>query len=283
MSQETQFADVFAALAQEFDQGEVKQRQGQRGTMLSYITARTAMNRLDNVVGPENWEDDYEVMRDNSIKCKLTLKLVDPATKEWVSVTKAGIGVTASSVGEDAEKGGESDAFKRAAAKFGVARYLYRDGVPDFVRDANGGQEPQAPPAQAPRGGGNGGGGYRNGNGGGNGYQGGGNGGGRPQGNGGGNGGGQGGGRDFGPPKTAKHLWARAKAEEEKLGPDGKGELIEFLVGWTENAIGTKKIYDLPDNAIPDAFEALMGKVASMRGVPSGGGGEQWEGDRGGY
>src|SRR5438270_458744 len=36
---------------------------------------------------------------------------------------------------ENDEKSGFSDAFKRAAAKFGVARYLYRDGVPAFVRE----------------------------------------------------------------------------------------------------------------------------------------------------
>lgn len=39
------------------------------------------------------------------------------------------------------EKGGNAprreptQPFKRAAAKFGVARYLYRDGVPQFVRE----------------------------------------------------------------------------------------------------------------------------------------------------
>jgi hypothetical protein len=35
----------------------------------------------------------------------------------------------------DDDKSGFSDAFKRACAKFGVARYLYRDGVPAFVRE----------------------------------------------------------------------------------------------------------------------------------------------------
>ena len=35
----------------------------------------------------------------------------------------------------DDDKSGFSDAFKRAAVKFGVARYLYRDGVPGFVRE----------------------------------------------------------------------------------------------------------------------------------------------------
>jgi hypothetical protein len=33
---------------------------------------------------------------------------------------------------ENTDKTGASDAFKRAAAKFGVGRYLYRDGVPSY-------------------------------------------------------------------------------------------------------------------------------------------------------
>ena len=35
----------------------------------------------------------------------------------------------------DDDKSGFSDAFKRAAVKFGIGRYLYRDGVPRFVQD----------------------------------------------------------------------------------------------------------------------------------------------------
>src|SRR5262249_48874339 len=35
----------------------------------------------------------------------------------------------------DDEKSGYSDGFKRAAVKFGVARYLYRDGTPTFVQE----------------------------------------------------------------------------------------------------------------------------------------------------
>jgi hypothetical protein len=35
----------------------------------------------------------------------------------------------------DDDKSGFSDAFKRAAVKFGIGRYLYRDGVPRFVQE----------------------------------------------------------------------------------------------------------------------------------------------------
>src|SRR5207253_6216353 len=96
---------------------------------LHYITARTAMNRLDSVLGPENWWDDF-VPLENSVTCRLTIRLPDGST-----VTKADAGGYAGMADQgDDDKSGFSDAFKRAAAKFGVARYLYRDGVPAFVR-----------------------------------------------------------------------------------------------------------------------------------------------------
>jgi hypothetical protein len=52
----TKFVDLFKALAAPFAKGEVKSRP-QGGTRLSYITARSVMNRLDEVLGPENWWD----------------------------------------------------------------------------------------------------------------------------------------------------------------------------------------------------------------------------------
>ena len=157
----TQFPDLFASLAAPFDPQEVRVR-SQAGRQLHYITARTAMNRLDDVLGPENWWDDY-TPGENSVTCRLTLRLPDGQT-----ITKADAGGYAGmpDSGDD-DKSGFSDSFKRAAAKFGVARYLYRDGVPAFVRErepatvsapaasngssnGNGSPEP-APAAERPR------------------------------------------------------------------------------------------------------------------------------------
>ncbi len=126
----TKFPDLFAALAAPFESYEVKLRTAPGGRQLHYITARTAMNRLDSVLGPENWWDEY-VPSQNSVLCKLTLRLPDGST-----VTKCDAGGYAGMADQgDDDKSGFSDAFKRAAAKFGVARYLYRDGVPAFVRE----------------------------------------------------------------------------------------------------------------------------------------------------
>ncbi|HEV3164287.1 MAG TPA: Rad52/Rad22 family DNA repair protein [Isosphaeraceae bacterium] len=126
----TQFPDLFAALAAPFETHEVKLRLVQNGRQMPYITARTAMNRLDSVLGPENWWDEY-VPSEKSVLCRLTFRLPDGST-----VTKSDAGGYAGMADSgDDDKSGFSDAFKRAAAKFGVARYLYRDGVPAFVRE----------------------------------------------------------------------------------------------------------------------------------------------------
>lgn len=125
----TQHPDLFAALAAPFDPSEVKVR-SQNGRQLSYITARTVMNRLDDVLGPENWWDRY-VPGENSVLCELTIRLADGST-----LTKSDAGGYAGMADSgDDDKSGYSDSFKRAAVKFGVARYLYRDGVPTFVRE----------------------------------------------------------------------------------------------------------------------------------------------------
>ena len=111
----TQHRDLFAALAAPFDPDEVKLR-SQAGRQLHYVTARTVMNRLDDVLGPENWWDDF-VPLEHSVICRLTIRLPDGTT-----LTKADAGGYAGMAdpGDD-DKSGFADAFKRAAVKFGVA------------------------------------------------------------------------------------------------------------------------------------------------------------------
>ena len=125
----TQFPELFAALGASFESQEVRVR-SQAGRQLHYITARTAMNRLDSVLGPENWWDEY-LPGEHSVVCKLTVRLADGST-----LTKSDAGGYAGMADQgDDDKSGFSDAFKRAAVKFGVGRYLYRDGVPAFITD----------------------------------------------------------------------------------------------------------------------------------------------------
>jgi hypothetical protein len=119
----TKHRDLFTALAAPFAAGEVKAR-SQAGRQMQYVTARTVMNRLDEVLGPENWWDDYTPL-EHSVICRLTVRLPDGQL-----LTKCDAGGFAGMTDEgDNDKSGYSDAFKRTAVKFGVSRYLYRDGV----------------------------------------------------------------------------------------------------------------------------------------------------------
>lgn len=82
---------------------------------LAYIDARDVMARLDAVCGISNWQDTY-VGYGNRIICSLSIKI----NGEWVTKSD-GAGETA----VEGDKGGISDAFKRAAVKWGVGRHLY--------------------------------------------------------------------------------------------------------------------------------------------------------------
>src|SRR5262245_56661773 len=139
-----QHLELFTALAQPFEPEEVKVRP-QGGRQLQYITARTVMNRLDDVLGPANWWDEY-LPQEHSVICRLTIRLPDGTT-----LTKSDAGGYAgmSDSGDD-DKSGFSDAFKRAAVKFGIGRYLYRDGVPRFLREQATLGSPQAEECRPP-------------------------------------------------------------------------------------------------------------------------------------
>lgn len=117
----------FAALAARFRPDEVRSRT-QSGRPVPYVTARVVMNRLDEVAGPAGWWDEYTPI-DNAVVCKLTIRTPDGST---ITKCDAG-GCSQTSDSSDVEKSGFSDAFKRAAVKFGVGRYLYGDGVPNYA------------------------------------------------------------------------------------------------------------------------------------------------------
>lgn len=90
-------------------------KDGDKAMALAYLDARDVMDRLDQIVGPENWQDRYESDGPKTI-CYLSVRIGE----EWV--TKAdGAGDTQ----VEAEKGSISGAFKRAAVKWGIGRYLY--------------------------------------------------------------------------------------------------------------------------------------------------------------
>ena len=88
-----------------------------KGIALAYIDARDVMKRLDDVVGSFNWQSRYTHMTSTIAICEIGIQLVD----EWVWKSD---GAGDSNV--EAEKGRISDAFKRTAVHWGIARYLYK-------------------------------------------------------------------------------------------------------------------------------------------------------------
>jgi len=110
---------------------------------VAYLDSRIVQDLLDEVVGPENWQDKYEEHK-NNLFCGIGINI----NGEWVWKWDCG---TESNV--DKQKGEASDAFKRAAVKWGIGRFLYskpliwipsseqkrKDNYP-FVVDQNGKQ-----------------------------------------------------------------------------------------------------------------------------------------------
>ena len=112
-------------LAEPFDPSEIgwkpQRVSGNRAMAAAYISARVVQDRLDEVMGVENWMDDYEILSDGSVVCRLRLKI----NGEWV--TKSDVGSQSEQPdGGDRLKAAFSDALKRSAVKFGIGRVLYR-------------------------------------------------------------------------------------------------------------------------------------------------------------
>jgi hypothetical protein len=128
----TRWPRLFARLAAKFSQDEERaltKGKGPNAKVIYYVTARTIMNRLDEVLGCENWWDEY-TPQESSVICRLTVRLPDG---ELLTKVDAGGYAGMSDEGDD-DKSGFSDAFKRAAVKFGAGRYLYGEGVAPYVR-----------------------------------------------------------------------------------------------------------------------------------------------------
>lgn len=122
-------AAIHHRLSAPFDPSEEKQRKGPGGKMLTYIDARAVMDRLDAVVGPENWQTHFKELKGVMV-CELTVNFAEPNGPVWWITKSDGAGET----DIEGEKGQFSDAFKRAAVHFGIGRYLYA-GTPVKKRE----------------------------------------------------------------------------------------------------------------------------------------------------
>jgi hypothetical protein len=120
MSRATQDA-LLRQLKEPFNPNFIKWRIGQvskdgsKATAFAYLDAREVYKRLDDVCGLGGWQDKISEMKDGFI-CELSI-LIDG---KWVTKSDA-----ADFTDMEAIKGGASSAIKRAAAVWGIGRYLY--------------------------------------------------------------------------------------------------------------------------------------------------------------
>lgn len=99
----------------------VKQIKANGSVFLLYKTARTDMDLLDETVGPDNWQDAYETIKDN-LYCKIGIW--NEKLAQWIWKQDCGIESREDDEGNQ-KKGEASDAFKRAGFKWGIGRELY--------------------------------------------------------------------------------------------------------------------------------------------------------------
>ena len=107
-----------------------KSKKGDKAMPLAYIDARDVMDRLDGVVGPQNWQSRYTETTSGRVICELSILV----NGEWITKSD-GAGDTQ----VEREKGASSDAFKRAAVHWGIGRYLYSMDAPWLAIDQWGG------------------------------------------------------------------------------------------------------------------------------------------------
>lgn len=175
-NEERSVEEITRLLADPFSPEEVKFKPsvvtGSRALAMAYVDARVIQDRLDEVLGVDGWQDDYEVLPDGSVICRLRIRLGG----EWVMKVDVG-GQSEQKDEGDRMKAAFSDSLKRAAVKFGIGRFLYRlpaqwcdydpqkrqfvrpPVLPDFARpkqphpaaDAKRGKQPAKPaPAEKP-------------------------------------------------------------------------------------------------------------------------------------
>jgi hypothetical protein len=85
------------------------------GVCAAYVDARAIMNRLDEVVGPQNWQTEFQQMGSGTL---CTIKILCGGV--WVSKQDG-----SDETDTEPFKGGISKSLVRAAVSWGIGRYLY--------------------------------------------------------------------------------------------------------------------------------------------------------------
>lgn len=93
-----------------------KTKDNTKGLAAAYIQNRAVQNRLDEVVGFNNWKNEF-IVEGNSKICGLSIRV----DGEWITKYDG-----ASDTDIESTKGGLSASMKRAAVQWGIGRYLYK-------------------------------------------------------------------------------------------------------------------------------------------------------------
>ncbi len=94
-----------------------------KGQVAAYVDSRAIQDRLDTVLGRENWQNRFRTVqgKDNASTTQVCeLSIYYPDRGEWITKSNG-----AGNTDIEPVKGGLSNAFKRAASMWGVGRYLY--------------------------------------------------------------------------------------------------------------------------------------------------------------
>lgn len=96
-----------------------------RGLAVPYVTNRAIQDRLDDVVGPENWHNEFRPWHGNGKKdaqiCGISIYFESRGfITKWDGAEDTDI---------ESVKGGLSDSMKRAAVQWGIGRVLYKMDV----------------------------------------------------------------------------------------------------------------------------------------------------------
>lgn len=95
--------------------------------IVPYVRNRAIMDRLDEVCGMENWNNEFKAGPGGGVMCGISIRIDDEdATSRGEWVTKWD-GAENSDI--EPVKGGLSNAMKRAAVQWGIGRYLYHLGT----------------------------------------------------------------------------------------------------------------------------------------------------------
>ena len=123
------FKTIAAELSQPFEPEDLEWRvqttmkDNTKGLAVAYVTNRAIQDRLDAVVGPENWRNEFRPWHGDGKKdaqiCGISI--YHEGRGEWITKFDGA---------EDSDiepvKGGLSDSMKRAAVQWGIGRLLYK-------------------------------------------------------------------------------------------------------------------------------------------------------------